>query len=100
MADTAATVPQTCPSQVDAVIPVDPDKCVVTVSADGPLSVAMLEDATGLEVSYDGATWSTPASTAGLIVWSSRRAMGGAVYLRISSGGTQVTRPLLGRDHL
>jgi hypothetical protein len=100
MADTAATVSVTCPGQVDAVIPVDPDKCVVTVPADGPLSVALMEAAADLEVSYDGTTWSAPASTAGLIVWSSRMSKGGITYLRIASGGSQVTRPLLSRDHL
>ena len=100
MADTAATATQTCPGQVDAVIPVDPDKCVVTVPADGPLSVALLETTADLEVSYDGTTWSAPPTTAGLIVWSSRMSKGGVVNLRIASGGAQVTRPLLSRDHL
>ena len=100
MANTTAPIPVQCPSQVDAVIPVDPDRCVVTIPESGPLSVAMLEAAADLEMSYDGTTWSAPASTAGLIVWSSRKPSGGTLHLRIATGGAQITRPLLGRDHL
>lgn len=99
MADTAATASAICPGHVDAVIPVSPDKCVLTIPR-GVNSLVSEEAIADLEVSHDeGTTWAALATTEGRVLWSSRTGSGGTMWLRLSSGA-DVTRPLLSRNHL
>jgi hypothetical protein len=63
------------------------------------MSVICDEDITNLEYSLDGTTWAALSLTEGRVLWSSRRAMGDTIYLRLSSGSPSV-HPILGRDHL
>ena len=100
MADTAATASATCPGHVDAVVPVAPDKCVLTIPRHVN-SVVSEEAIADLEISHDdGTVWASLATTEGRVLWSSRLGNGGTMWLRIASGGTQVTRPILSRNHL
>jgi|32_taG_2_1085360.scaffolds.fasta_scaffold01140_5 hypothetical protein len=98
MADTAAAIPVGGMLHVDATIPVAPDKLVLTIPL-GIMSVICEEDFAHLEYSLDGTIWATLSLTEGRVLWSSRRAMGDTIYLRLSSGSPS-THPLLGRDHL
>lgn len=71
---------------------------IVTVPP-GVASVALLESTSHLMVSQDGTTYTTPSTTAGIVLWSSARKSGGSFLLKLSSGGPH-TRQLDSRDHL
>ena len=98
MADTTATLDANTPRHTSCTIPVDPDKCTVTVP-NGIYSAAIDEDVANLEFSLDGTNWVAPDPVAGRIVWSNHRGNGGTFYLRKSSG-SQGAHLVLGRGHL
>jgi hypothetical protein len=94
MADTTIAGP--LPALTEIEITTSPS--IVTVPV-GVASVALLETTTHLQLSQDGTTYTTPSSSAGLVLWSSSRKNGGTFYLKLSSGGPH-TRQLDSRDHL
>ena len=82
MADTTIAGP--LPALTEIEITTSPS--VVTVPV-GVASVALLETTTHLQLSQDGTTYTTPSSSAGLVLWSSARKNGGTFYVKLSTGG-------------
>ena len=94
MADVTISGP--LPALTELAISTSPS--VVTVPL-GVASVALLETTAGLMLSQDGTTYTTPSTTAGLVLWSSASRTGGSFSLKLSGGGP-LTRQLDVRDHL